>query len=615
MKRIVFISVFAMLLVCLLAICVGATGPKDLFSTVTILENIDKTESYGYGETDFSRIVMADPQNPGQYITYPAYYIFGKRDHKTEGDQPLLNLSPLNTATGRTGTQGEFKAEHIICLEIPNVFTAFSSNYTKTNTMTSLQYLKISKNIRLVHGGVFRANKSLIVIEFEDNFEEGASLKFFTYCFDDCDSLTRIDFPVHLKALGERSFGDCDNLEIINFAKGTDFTLYNEDGTIKANTVFAAFINDTALKSIRLPDGITSTGNLACGGCSSLEYVYIPASCKSIDAQAFNNCNALKTIEFAPNSQLETIGQKAIAESSAITEIIFPNTFLTTSGEAPIRNLPNLTYINFGASFTGFTGYASMHATNNSQLVVVLPSCFDTQYVSQLPTNATILYTGTKAQAEGFGYATIQSYEEWENEGSPKGKRIVYGYNVCQAFYGGSHALTGTETVSVKDFYSNISVGDFCTRPDCGLGITNKTIAPIFECLGTSVSEYKDLNGNYSISVFYKVNDAAYNEYLQYGTLSFGLVASSSAASGNQPLTVTEGKVTPVIKEKTHVVAQNKFAHDYVVLRVSGITPAHSGTSLVLSMYVYDGNNIYYLNEKSQDLTAEYMVVSIADEQ
>ena len=441
-KKIILITVMLALFACLLAISVGAQSPKDLFSETTVLSNINKTTTYGYGETDFSRIVMANPDNTSEYITYPAYYIFGKRDHNSEGNQPTLDFSYLNNATGK-----EFKVEHIICIELPHVFTAVSPAHSRTQTMVNLQYIKFNKNVRLIHGGAFKANKSLLEIEFEANEDPAAKLEILSYAFDDCDSLVRVDFPIQLKALGERAFGDNQKLEAVNFAPGTDFTLYNSDGTIKNNTLYAVFINDVALKSIIMPYGITSTGPLACGGCTSLEYVYIPATCKAFEDEAFVNCVSLKEIEFAPDCQLEKIGKKAISESTALEKIIFPNTFLTTSGEASLRNLKNVTYINFGASFTGFTGYASMHATTNANLVIVLPACFDTQYAGEISSSATVLFTGTKEQAEKFNYATIQSYEEWLIEGSPNGKRIVYGYNLCEAFYNGEHNEDGNPCV------------------------------------------------------------------------------------------------------------------------------------------------------------------------
>lgn len=590
MKKKLLITVFITLsLTFLFALCVSAVEPKDLFSEVTILDNINKTDTFGYGETDFSRVVLEDPEEKGTYVTYPMYYLFTKRDNAREGNQPVINLSYILNATGK-----QYSEKSIICLEIPEAFTAVSGHYSHTNQMTNLQYIKFPKNLWIVHASAFRSNKSLSIIEFQDNTTEGASLNINSYTFDDCDALTHIDFPVQLKTLGERAFGDCALLETVNFAEGTDFTLYNDDGTIKQNTLFASFINDPSLKSLRFPEGITSTGAIACGGCTSLEYVYIPASCKAFESQAFNDCISLKTIEFAPGAQLETIGAKAIAESSQITSITFPNTFLTTTGEAPIRNLKNLTYINFGASFVGFTGYASMYSTENAELVIVLPTTFDTKYVNELPKKATILYTGDKTQAEAFGYATMQTYEEWIAAGSPKGNRIVYGYNKCDAFYGGNHTLSEipTEKFEGEEYTSRyISICD-CTN-GCGKEIVTEICGPLFLNKGYSRGE---INGDYYIDF----GIALYKESIDAYIAATGNEFSYGFIVGDPKNDTLDGKI---FDENGALLLNSAITTDFSILdfsvyslKLKGIkTEAQMDKDIYACAYVIDGNEISYI--------------------
>ena len=616
-RKLLLTFLMTMLLACLFAICINAEGPKDLFSDVTILDNINKTTTFGYGETDFSRVVMKDPTKENTYITYPTYYVFDMRKHNSEGDMPVPNFSYLNTATERAGTDGEFKIEHIICIELPSEFTSVAASWTRTNAMVNLQYIKFSKNISIIHGSAFENNQSLSLIEFENNTDKDAILSVGRYAFDKCNSLVRIDFPVQLKVLSERSFGDCAKLEEVNFAEGTDFTLYNDDGTVKSNTLYAAFINDKALKSIRFPKGITSTGSVACSGCSNLEYVYIPSSCTAFEDGAFNNCNNLAVIEFEDGSQLQTIGAKSIAESSKITSLVFPNAFLTAAGEAPIRNLTSLTFINFGASFTGFTGYAGMYATNNKNLVVVLPSTFNVSNKDQLPTNATILYTGTMEQAKEFGYAKTQSYAEYLSEGAPTNDaRIVYGYNVCTAFYEGEHDYTyegsfqnqcaskcgrcGEITLSEAPIhtldtvitYKNgyIEAGDIydkCTSAGCGYE-NNSQAAPLIYFAGISTS-YK---GN-GICVKYAVNKDAIEEYRELGnTFKYGIVACIPQENNveviNPDLTNATDYNTIAVE-----IDESYGAFDFIM---KGFKEEHYEMSLVMCAYVTDGKEVDYIN-------------------
>lgn len=50
-----------------------------------------------------------------------------------------------------------------------------------------------------------------------------------------------------------------------------------------------AFTHCTALRSVTLPESLTSIGGAAFSGCRSLKEIYIPSSVGYIDARAFDN--------------------------------------------------------------------------------------------------------------------------------------------------------------------------------------------------------------------------------------------------------------------------------------------------------------------------------------
>lgn len=62
-----------------------------------------------------------------------------------------------------------------------------------------------------------------------------------------------------------------------------------------------AFENRTRLRSVVLPEGVTSLGWFGFAGCVSLESVTLPASIKSISYGAFENCSSALII-YAPNN-------------------------------------------------------------------------------------------------------------------------------------------------------------------------------------------------------------------------------------------------------------------------------------------------------------------------
>lgn len=83
-----------------------------------------------------------------------------------------------------------------------------------------------------------------------------------------------------------------------------------------------AFKDNTAIKSITIPDSYTEIGDGAFAGCSSLETVNIGSGLETIGKDVFNGCVKLKDITL-PDS-LATIGENAFYECKSLTEMVIP---------------------------------------------------------------------------------------------------------------------------------------------------------------------------------------------------------------------------------------------------------------------------------------------------
>ena len=67
-----------------------------------------------------------------------------------------------------------------------------------------------------------------------------------------------------------------------------------EEGAVCRSIGACAFYK-SAIKCIRLPQGLQSIGNMAFSGCSKMKKIVVPESVVNIDVSAFFGCNALKT--------------------------------------------------------------------------------------------------------------------------------------------------------------------------------------------------------------------------------------------------------------------------------------------------------------------------------
>ena len=164
-------------------------------------------------------------------------------------------------------------------------------------------------------------------------------------------------------------------------------TTYN--GLPVVSVEASAFLNNTAITSVVLPDGITSIGENAFNGCESLtsvtfgknsqlssigpgafnycyslESITIPESVTNIGSDAFYYCYGLRSVTFGENSQLTSIGEGAFNWCESLESITIPAS-VTSIGEwafvecyrlVEVWNLSKLN-ITAGSEDNGYVGY------------------------------------------------------------------------------------------------------------------------------------------------------------------------------------------------------------------------------------------------------------------
>ena len=130
-------------------------------------------------------------------------------------------------------------------------------------------------------------------------------------------------------------------------------TLVIEDGVTSIGD--GAFHGCSSLTSITIPDSVTSIGFRAFYDCSSLTSITIPDSVTSIGEYAFNGCSSLTSITI-PDSVV-SIGDGTFGWCSSLTSITIPDS-VTSIGVSAFNGCSSLTSITIPDSVTSIGEYA-----------------------------------------------------------------------------------------------------------------------------------------------------------------------------------------------------------------------------------------------------------------
>ena len=234
------------------------------------------------------------------------------------------------------------------------------------------------------------------------------------WAFSDCSSLTSITIPEGVTSIGNWAFYGCTSLTGIwvgegnpNYSNDEKGVLYNKEKTrliqcprglsgtyaipdsvtsigdyafygcssltsiIIPDSVTSignrAFMDCTSLTSVTIPDGVTSIGDKAFSGCSSLTSITIPESVTSIGYRAFYGCSSLTSITI-PNG-VTSIGSDAFSGCNSLTSITIPNG-VTSIGDDAFSGCSSLTSIIIPDSVTSIGNRAFMDCTSLTSVTI-----------------------------------------------------------------------------------------------------------------------------------------------------------------------------------------------------------------------------------------------------
>ncbi len=83
------------------------------------------------------------------------------------------------------------------------------------------------------------------------------------------------------------------------------------------------YVGDKEISEVEIPEGVTDIG-FNFNNCVSITSVKVPVSLQSICDSAFMRASSLKTVTFAENSNLKTVGLRAFIGCGYLNPIVFP---------------------------------------------------------------------------------------------------------------------------------------------------------------------------------------------------------------------------------------------------------------------------------------------------
>ena len=203
----------------------------------------------------------------------------------------------------------------------------------------------VKEGTRIICNGAFYFCRSLSKIVIPSSVTSIGE-----WAFSNCGSLSTIVIPSSVTSIGDRAFSSCTSLKYISIPKsviglnGNPFAdwngklqclspnFINEDDILfnKDKNKIISFRNQN-IESYVIPSSVTSIGDWAFSGCSSLSEIVIPSCVIKIGNGAFYSCRSLSEIVIP--SSVTSIDYGAFSDCSSLSKIVIPSS-VTSIGDS-----------------------------------------------------------------------------------------------------------------------------------------------------------------------------------------------------------------------------------------------------------------------------------------
>ena len=363
---------------------------------------------------------------------------------------------------------------------------AFDGTAWYNNSPDGLFY---AGKIAYKYKGTMPENTSMIIKE--------GTVKLNDHLFQSCSGLTSITIPNSVTSIGDLAFNQCSGLKKVIVKDIAAWCGIKFDGSGSNPLTYAKHLysdEDTEITNLVIPNSVTSIGEGAFGGCSSLTSITIPNSVTSIGAEAFGGCSGLTSVTI-PNS-VTSIGHFAFGGCSGLTSVTIPNS-VTSIGHDAFRGCSGLTSITIpnsvtsigGGAFSGCSGLTSVTIGSGVTSIgnYAFEGCSDLTSIT-IPNSVTSI--GNRAFRNCSGLTSITIPNSVTSIGS-------------SAFYG----CSGLTSITIPNSVTSIGNDAFC---DCS-GLTSITIPNSVTSIGNYA--FSSCSGLTSVTIGSGVTSIGYKAF------------------------------------------------------------------------------------------------------
>ena len=477
-------------------------------------------------------------------------------------------------------------------------------------------------------------------------------------------ALKELNIPASVISISTNAFANCKLASVVipsgiqtidqyAFAGNKVLTAVTFAGNAGENAVInqAAFENCEALASIVIPEGVTSLGNCAFKGCKALTSVTFPTTLTTLSGnQHFQNTGLTEVIGLE-NTQLTSIPNQVFHGLKNWTPDVLqlPNT-VTSIGQYAFADV-GMKVVILGKGLTTFSAAEAFVNCPNLQAVYVPAGItnFGTRtFDNKITGNILFFVTSTDSSyldkvKSNFSCADIVELETYNNDSATyaKGRHVISGYDICEAFYNGIHELdpeksnacagvcancgkTALAENPVHDYvtviaYTNYLAKGTKTQTCQNAGCAHNT-TPNVTSVDPIISSFKGFStkeiGN-GLTFGYTLNLEAIEEYeaVSGKTLEFGFVVAVQAFLGdNAPLdkdgnAASNNVIKASITSEDHTYTGADFRLTSTswdgTANINGVETALKDIKFYMAGYIIDGASVIYINDGATGNSAD----------